>query len=43
MDGVDLQSALATFEEKIDIKDLILPSKTTKMGEIKIFAVKYTI
>ena len=28
------------FEEKVDIKDLVLPSKPSKMGTMEIFAVK---
>ena len=37
MDSVD---SLATFEEKLDIEDLILPCKPTKLAQIKIVAVK---
>ena len=37
MDTVD---SLATFEEKLDIKDLILHSKPTKLAQIKLFVVK---
>ena len=31
---------MATFEEKLDIEDLILPCKPTKLAQIKIVAVK---
>ena len=37
MDSVD---SLATFEEKLDIEDLIRHSKPTKLAQIKIFADK---
>ena len=45
MENMDMQSNLAMmesteFEEKVDIDDLVLPSKPTKMAEIEINDVK---
>ena len=45
MKNLDLQSNLeimenTEFEEKVDIDDLVLPSKPTKMAEIEINGVK---
>ena len=45
MENLDLQSNLemmenTEFEEKVDIDDLVLPSKPTKMAKIEINDVK---
>ena len=45
MENLDLQSNLeimenTEFEEKVDIDDLVLPSKQTKMSDIEINGVK---